>query len=369
MKLKHIFREYFSYTASEKKGLLVLVTLLLILYLLPFVLKRTETSGSIINQKKQKQIDSLISSIENSEINRNTKDGFQNLFLFDPNKVSEDELRSLGFTSFQTNNLIKFRSKGGQFKEKRDLLKIYGVKQSDLDQLSDYILLSPGTTPEKREKSIGKKKLNLYDFDPNLISLKEWEDLGVENRIGIRIKKYLAAGGSFKRASDLGKIYGFDSVKMAELVPYVKILEGKYKDKDLSQGKLLIPLNGSDTTQLKQLPGIGSKLSSRIVKYRELLGGFVSKDQILEVYGISSEEYIRISAMLFIDSTFIRKLELNSFDAERLKKHPYVDYRTSKDIVRFRDRNGVFNSIDQLQSHKIVPDSIYLKLLPYLELE
>jgi competence protein ComEA len=367
MNLKHLFREYFSYTASEKKGLFVLVTLLLILYLLPFVFKRTETSESIINQEKQKQIDSLISSIENRPEIKKAKTQLGKLESFDPNKVNEDELHSLGFTSFQTSNLIKFRNKGGRFKEKTDLLKIYGVNQSDFDRLNDYILISVDETPEKKVKRIVKKEYKLFPFDPNVISSKEWESLGVGNEISNRIKKYLTGGGHFKKASDLEKIYGFNLVKIAELIPYVKI-EGKPK-LDFSTDQLIVHLNSSDTMQLKQLPGIGSSFSARIVKYRELLGGFVSKDQLLEVYGISKEKFIRISPMLVMDSVPVRRIGLNSFDAAKLRKHPYIDSRMSKDIVRFRDRNGNFTSIDQLQSHKIVSDSIYLKLIPYLELK
>lgn len=367
MNFKHYFREYFSYTASEKKGLLVLVTLLLVLYLLPFVYQRTETSESIINQEKQKQIDSLISSIEKRAEIKKGKAHPGKLDFFDPNKVNKDELLRIGFTSYQANNLIKFRNKGGRFKKKADILQIYGVNQSDFDRLNDYILISVAEISERKTKRIVKKEYKLFSFDPNVISFKEWDSLGVEDRISNRIKKYLTAGGQFKKASDLYKIYGFDSIKIAELIPYVKIVK-RYKQ-DFSTEQLFVPLNSSDTTQLKQLPGIGSVFSARIVKYRDLLGGFVSKDQILEVYGISKEKFTRISSMLVLDSVHVRRIELNSSDAVKLRKHPYISFRMGDDIVRFRDRNGKFSSVDQIRSHKIIPDSIFIKLVPYLDLK
>ena len=367
MNLKHIFREYFSYTASEKKGLLVLVTLLLILYLLPFVFQRSKGAEPIVNQEKQKQIDSLISLIENRVAIKRGKTYLGKLDFFDPNIAGKEELLSIGFTSFQSNNLIKFRGKGGKFKKKNDLLKIYGIDQADLEYLYDYIRILDEVRFEKKKKPYEKKEYNLFYFDPNVISSKEWERLGVKKRIGNRIEKYITAGGSFKKATDLKKIYGFDTIKIAELLPYVKII-GKPK-KNFATAKLLVPLNTSDTTQLKQLSGIGSVFSARIVKYRDLLGGFVSKDQLLEVYGISKEKFTRISVMIVVDSIPLRRIKLNSFKEAKLRKHPYINSRMSKDIVRFRDRNGEFSSINQLQSHKIVPDSIFIKLLPYLDLK
>lgn len=367
MNFKHIFREYFSYTASEKKGLLVLVTLLLILYLLPFVYQRIETSEGIINQEKQKQIDSLISSIENRAKIKKTKTRLWKLDFFDPNKVNKDELLHMGFTSYQANNLIKFRNKGGRFKKKTDILQIYGVNQSDFDRLNDYILISVAEISERKKIETVKKEYSLFSFDPNAISFKEWGRLGVEDRISNRIKKYLVAGGQFKEASDLYKIYGFDSVKITELIPYVKIVQ-RFKQ-NFPTEQLFVALNSSDTTQLKQLPGIGSVFSSRIVKYRNLLGGFVSKDQIMEVYGISKEKFIRISPMLVLDSIHVRKIKLNSYSAAKLRKHPYISFRMGDDIVRFRDRNGKFSAVNQIRNHKIVSDSIFIKLVPYLDLK
>ena len=366
MKFKHIFREYFSYSASERNGIIILVVLLMAMYFLPLVFQSGEDSEFVIDRKKQNQIDSLISLIENKEVNKKEQIKIASLDFFDPNKASKEELINLGLTSFQINNLIKFRNKGGKFKAKIDLLKIYGINESDLELLSNYIRIS-GDEDIKKESPINTgKKYHLFAFDPNVISLKEWDSLGVNKRISVRIKNYLAAGGNFRQATDLKKIYGFDSVKFVELLPYVKIVVKS--NSEIPSNKILVQLNSSDTTQLKQLPGIGSVLSLRIVKYRDLLGGFVSKDQLLEVYGITKEKLIRIESSICVDSISIKRLMINSFDALRLRKHPYINQRTAKDIIRYRERNGNFTSVDQLQTHKLIPDSIFLKLTPYLEL-
>ncbi|PKQ60685.1 hypothetical protein BZG02_18350 [Labilibaculum filiforme] len=367
MNFKHTLREYFSYSSSEKNGLLVLVFILLVLYFLPVAFTTREGVEDSLDQKRQFQIDSVISVIENRKNNKEAKIAFTTLSYFDPNTVGKEELIGLGFTSFQISNLIKFRNKGGLFKKKTDLLKIYGIETSDLERWNLYIHIVADDKGNNENRVSKTKSYSLFPFDPNLISLKDWERLGVNSSISVRIKKYLNAGGSFKHAVDLKKIYGFDSVKIAELIPYVNIVAKV--DHEIPRQNELLWLNSADTNQLKQLPGIGSVLSTRIVKYRDMLGGFVVKAQLQEVYGLSRDKYTRIATLIRVDSLSVRKIEINSIEESRLKKHPYINARMAKDIVRYRDRNGNFTSLKQLRSHKLVADSLFLKLVPYLELK
>src|SRR5690554_4349181 len=92
----------------------------------------------------------------------------------------------------------------------------------------------------------------------------------------------------------------------------------------LSPGET-ITLNTTDTTQWKKVPGIGSAYSSRIIKYRSLLGGFAHKEQLLEVYGIDSDMYSRISPYINEDSDHT-KLKINDLEFRDLLRHPYLNY-------------------------------------------
>ena len=67
--------------------------------------------------------------------------------------------------------------------------------------------------------------------------------------------------------------------------------------------RLMIELNSADTTELKQLRGIGSKLSQRIVKYRKKIGGFTRKEQLKDIYGLSEETYRHILPHVWVDTT------------------------------------------------------------------
>ncbi|MBO7607819.1 MAG: helix-hairpin-helix domain-containing protein [Paludibacteraceae bacterium] len=73
--------------------------------------------------------------------------------------------------------------------------------------------------------------------------------------------------------------------------------------KNREYDKLMIELNTADTTTLKQLRGIGSKLSQRIVKYRKKIGGFSHKEQLKDIYGLSEETYLHILPHVWVDTT------------------------------------------------------------------
>ena len=94
----------------------------------------------------------------------------------------------------------------------------------------------------------------------------------------------------------------------------------------------LVELNTADTTILKKVPGIGSTFARRIMKYRELLGGFYDVSQLAEVYGIDEERYQALAPWFIADTLHVRRLEVNALPAAALRKHPYLDYRQAKAI-------------------------------------
>ncbi len=133
----------------------------------------------------------------------------------------------------------------------------------------------------------------------------------------------------------------------------------------LSPGET-ISLNTSDTTEWKKVPGIGSSYSSRIVKYRALLGGFNSKVQLLEVYGIDSEMYSRISRYITEDSNFT-KIKINELEFKDLLRHPYLNYSQVQAIVNLRDKKGNITSINELSMFDEFTNEDIERLKPYLE--
>ncbi|MDD4158161.1 MAG: helix-hairpin-helix domain-containing protein [Proteiniphilum sp.] len=127
-----------------------------------------------------------------------------------------------------------------------------------------------------------------------------------------------------------------------------------------------ISLNEADTARWKMIPGIGSSYAARIVKYRELLGGFVRKEQLLEVYGVDGELYGRISPYIAPDSV-CHRLSVNRAEFRELLRHPYLSYSQVQAIVNLRRKKGDIRSIRELAMLEAFTEEDINRLQPYLE--
>jgi len=118
-----------------------------------------------------------------------------------------------------------------------------------------------------------------------------------------------------------------------------------------------ININRADSVQLLPLPGIGPVYAGRIIKYRNLLGGFVRVEQLGEVYGIPAETIQEIRNQVYIDSTVIHKIHIDSATFKELLRHPYLEYIEVKALVKYRDFIGDIKSIHELRINQILHDS------------
>ena len=118
----------------------------------------------------------------------------------------------------------------------------------------------------------------------------------------------------------------------------------------------IVEINTADTTILKKIPGIGSVYAKRIVKYRNLLGGFYSVEQLSEVYGIDAEKYQALSPWFTADPALIDSLAINQISSKRLSSHPYVNYRQAKTIERMIRKKGFIKDWNDLILLEEFPD-------------
>lgn len=131
-------------------------------------------------------------------------------------------------------------------------------------------------------------------------------------------------------------------------------------------GMHTIEMNTCDTLQLKELPGIGPVLSKRIIKYRDLLGGYYSNIQLMEVFGMTAEIFKKCKPYLVADVSKIRKLDINNASFKEINAHPYISYDQTKVIFTTRRRlNHIAyenftqcGAFDSTQIQKVLP---YLK--------
>lgn len=129
----------------------------------------------------------------------------------------------------------------------------------------------------------------------------------------------------------------------------------------------MVEINSADTTTFKKLRGIGSGYARMIVNYRKKLGGFYSKEQLLEVYKFPIETYEKIKNQLSVDTTLIRKINVNTATVKELKQHPYISYYQALSIVENRDLAPEmrYNSLYDMVVDEDLQEEDILRVAPY----
>lgn len=214
-------------------------------------------------------------------------------------------------------------------------------------------------------------------FDPNKATMQELRDQGIPTHISARIIKYREKGGVFYQPADLYKIYGIDSLLVEELLDWMVIETISNRSNTYPAQKESAPylqqnekleINTADSSLLCNLQGIGPVLSRRIIRYRNLLGGYYTIEQLNEVYGISDSLLTTLYDQLTVDTSILRTLAINTATFNELKLHPYLSAYEAKAILSYRRLIGQFTTCDELVKYYILSDNTYRKVRSYLSL-
>ncbi|MBO6117952.1 MAG: helix-hairpin-helix domain-containing protein [Bacteroidales bacterium] len=133
-----------------------------------------------------------------------------------------------------------------------------------------------------------------------------------------------------------------------------------------SYGDTVLDLNLCDTLDLQMISGIGRVYSRRIYNYGKKLGGYVSVEQLKEVYGMSDSLYRNIVKHLSVGQYNVRKININSADIKEIAAHPYIDWYLAKEIIIYRNTNGAYTDADQLRYIHIMDEDTFNKIKPYV---
>ncbi len=361
MNLFRKLNKHFSFTKGEQIAVAILCCIIVLLIVgEQLIYKRNEERTS--NRIEIEHAISLLDSIHNAN------KGF--LFEFNPNTID-----SLGFAKFDLpsnikNNIIRYRKNGGSFKKKEELKKIYGMNDSIYQEIHRYILI-----PKQKEKltkqTTAKKKTKtfLFKFNPNKLPPDSFLLLNLPANIKQNIIKYREAGGFFNKRSDLRKIYGMNDSIFLTLTPYIDITEEDDKNTQNKEEQKLAPkyidLNKATAEELMQFKGVGEVLSTRIIKFRNSLGGFHSTSQIREVYGLPNQIANQIILHSHVSTDSISKIDINFANKKELSQHPYINYDLATKIIELRSKIGVISHI-HLQKDSTISEIDYNKIAPYI---
>jgi DNA uptake protein ComE-like DNA-binding protein len=211
-----------------------------------------------------------------------------------------------------------------------------------------------------------------FSFDPNTASYDTLIKLGLSSKEASTLINYRNKGGKFRNPADIKKVYGIDEEQAEQLIPFVEVATGTTEQVRIiayKQQKPLIDINSCDSASLVTLPGIGPVLSARIIKYRHLLGGFVSVNQLTEVYGLPVETFDLIKGKVYADSSTVLRISINSAGYKELSRLPYFEKYEVTAILKYRELEGRIKGISDLVENKLITIEKAAKVRPYLNFE
>lgn len=224
------------------------------------------------------------------------------------------------------------------------------------------------------------QKTELFEpfyFDPNTVNPQDLEKFGIPQYVITHFTKFRNAGAKFYKKEDLRKLYGLKLELYEHIAPYIKIEQQSnskgYENTPKPEYKkpepeiVTIELNSADSISLLKVKGIGPYLSSKIIKYRNALGGFVKIEQLYEIFNIKREQVDAIKPFIFINSSRIKRLNVNTADYSQLNWHPYISSKEANAIINFRKQHGLYKSKVDLEKVYLLSKEMIEKIEPYLE--
>ena len=319
-------KQFLYIQRSDRRALLILLVLtaltIIVIYALNYTgLQSNQIEANNNSGKDNKQTTTDVSHGKAERDSHNAENATKEQFFFDPNTADSSQLKRLGLQPWQIRSIYKYRARGGVYQTKEDFAFVYGLTVRDYKRLAPYIRIAKEFMPAS----------TLIDTS--------------------------------KRTRQKGRYHNFaingDNDNKDDV--YGKELRANYSFK-IKKGEF-IAINNSDTAAIKRIPGIGSYYARKIVRYRERLGGFVDKNQLLEIENFPREAL----AYIEVNKEKIRKLNVNKLTLYQLKLHPYINYYQARAITDYRRLHGEIKDIGELRLLKEFSDLDMRRIEPYIE--
>lgn len=352
-----------EYSKKDRNGIIVLSFLFILLFCLAILSNFLQFRGNYDLKEAEKIINEW-----QQQISRNSNN--YSLFTFNPNQITKTELDTLLLSEQIKKNILKYRDAGGYFKSKADLRKIYGMTDSIFKAIEPFILIPIQSTFEVEQIKRKQTHIVKHDifFDPNTTSYDTLIQVGFSTVQAKNLVKYREKGGRISSGTDLMKIYGIDSIFYNSVKHLIQIQKSTFNSSVSIKNEkpIKIDINSADSLALVKLPGIGPVFAKRIIKYRNLLGGFYEKEQLLEVYNFKPETYTIVEPYIFADTLYIKKIRINFASFNDLIRHPYLNKEQVNSILQYRNKNGSFSNIKSIEGLSGFNTENYKKLESYL---
>jgi len=206
----------------------------------------------------------------------------------------------------------------------------------------------------------------IYPFNPNFITDYKGYKLGmsvleIDRLLAFRKEnKYVNSSKEFQAVTKVS-----DSLLNA-ISPFFKFPDWVNKKKEYKEYKnynntafakkekiVVIDINKASQEDLIKIFGIGEAISLRILRFKESLGGFVSMEQMKDVWGLSPEVIENLNLHFKVMALpNVKKIDINNASIKELSQFPYFNYQLARQIVTFRSMNGDIKNSEDLTKIK-----------------
>lgn len=219
--------------------------------------------------------------------------------VFDPNTVDSMTLLHLGFKPWQAKNMLKYRAKGGKYRKKEDLKKLYGMTDSMYLALTPYIYIKDSIVVDSARidsvhmDSLPKWKspkkdtiLNLRTADTTELKLIR----GIGSYRAKMIVRYREQLGGYARVEQIMEARGMDKVIADSILPHFYI-DSVVVNK--------IPINHIRPEVLQRHPYLNFEQAKAIYEYRRKHIRIKSAEELKKIKGLSPTDIEKI--LIYLD--------------------------------------------------------------------
>ncbi len=359
------------FDSAERRGVLILVPLLLVVLLLAVILDVMEEPELI--------------EAEHKEVT---------LGEFNPNVDEYEQLRAAGVPSNIAAGIVRWRSYGKVYRIKEDLTQVSGMTDSIYFILKPYIVIADSLAPRPHHfaakepakeltremaRSISKSKSTTENFTPQIFRidtasaayLTRW---GFSPKQADVIIRYRDASGGITSAEQFARCYVVSEQMAERITPYIIFSESGSAPAEKTPvtpaatptETPLVDINTADSATLVKVDGIGAKSAAEIIKYRKLLGGYHSVEQLMELKCITEGNYEKFLPKICCNSFVISKIDINFAGPKELERHPYVSAQALRRIIKQRQLKGGWSRIEEMIEDNILSEDEAERLAPYL---
>lgn len=219
--------------------------------------------------------------------------------MFDPNTVDSMTLLHLGFKPWQAKNMLKYRAKGGKYRKKEDLKKLYGMTDSMYLALTPYIYIKDSIV-------VGSARIDSVHMD----TLPKWKSTKKDTILNLRtadttelklirgigsyrakmIVRYREQLGGYAQVEQIMEARGMDKVIADSILPHFYI-DSVVVNK--------IPINHIRPEVLQRHPYLNFEQAKAIYEYRRKHIRIKSAEELKKIKGLSPTDIEKI--LIYLD--------------------------------------------------------------------